>query len=87
MAVKRRFISTRLLKEGMKLDQSIVDATGRSLIEKGAYLDDFHIEYLQGKGIGGVYIQEGEPDPDELEMQIPQYTRELIEKSRVNDPV
>lgn len=87
MAVKRKFISTRLLKEGMKLDQAIVDATGRSLIEKGAYLDDFHIEYLQGKGIGGVYIQEGEPDPDELEMQIPQYTKELIEKSRVNDPV
>lgn len=87
MAVRRKFISTRLLKEGMKLDQAIVDATGRSLIEKGAYLDDFHIEYLQGKGIGGVYIQEGEPDPDELETQIPQYTRELIEKSRVNDPV
>lgn len=85
MAVKRKFISTRLLKEGMKIDQSIVDGTGRSLIEKGAFLDDFHIEYLQGKGIGGVYIQEGEPDDDELEMQIPQYTKELIEKSRVED--
>lgn len=85
MAVKRKFISTRLLKEGMKIDQAIVDGTGRSLIEKGAYLDDFHIEYLQEKGVGGVYIQEGEPDPDELEMQIPQYTRELIEKSRVED--
>lgn len=85
MAVKRKFISTRLLKEGMKIDQAIVDGTGRSLIEKGAYLDDFHIEYLQEKGVGGVYIQEGEPDPDELEMQIPQYTKELIEKSRVED--
>ncbi len=85
MAVKRKFISTRLLKEGMKIDQSIVDGTGRSLIEKGAYLDDFHIDYLQGKGIGGVYIQEGEPDDDELELQIPQYTKELIEKSRVED--
>ena len=85
MAVKRKFISTRLLKEGMKIDQSIVDSTGRSLIEKGAYLDDFHIEYLQEKGVNGVYIQEGEPDPDELEMQIPQFTREVIEKSRVED--
>ncbi len=85
MAVKRKFISTRLLKQGMKIDQSIVDGTGRSLIEKGAYLDDFHIEYLQGKGVGGVYIQEGEPDADELELQLPQYTRELIEKSRVED--
>lgn len=85
MAVKRKFISTRLLKEGMKIDQAIVDGTGRSLIEKGAYLDDFHIEYLQTKGVGGVFIQEGDPDPDELEMQIPEYTRELIEQSRVED--
>lgn len=85
MAVKRKFISTRLLKEGMKIDQSIVDSTGRSLIEKGAYLDDFHIEYLQEKGVNGVFIQEGEPDPDELEVQIPQFTREVIEMSRVED--
>ena len=54
MAVKRKFISTRLLKEGMKIDQAIVDGGGRSLIEKGAYLDDFHIEYLQEKGVGGI---------------------------------
>lgn len=85
MAVKRRFISTRLLKKGMRIDQSIVDSTGRALIEKGAFLDDFHIEYLQEKSIGGIYICEGEPDPDELELQIPQYTRELIEKNRVPD--
>ncbi len=90
MAVKRKFISTRLLKEGMKIDQAIVDATGRSLIEKGAYLDDFHIEYLQGKGVGGIYIQEGSPDSDETDAsndlaQLPQYTRELIEKNRVED--
>lgn len=85
MAVKRKFVSTRLLKEGMKIDQAIVDGTGRSLIEKGAFLDDFQIEYLQGKGVGGVYIQEGEPDEDELELQIPQYTREVIEKNRVED--
>ena len=85
MAVKRKFISTRLLKEGMKIDQAIVDGAGRSLIEKGAYLDDFHIDYLQGKGIGGVYIREGEPDADELEIHIPQYTQEVIEKSRVAD--
>lgn len=85
MAVKRRYISTRLLKEGMKIDQSILDGTGRALIERGAYLDDFHIEFLQDRGVGGVYIQEGEPDPDELEIQIPQYTRDLIEKNRVAD--
>ncbi len=87
MAVKRKFISTRLLKEGMKIDQAIIDGAGRSLIEKGAFLDDFQIEYLQNKGVGGIYIQEGEPDEDELEleMQIPQFTREVIEKNRVED--
>lgn len=85
MAVKRKFVSTRLLHEGMKIDQAIVDGTGRSLIAKGAFLDDFQIEYLKTRGIGGIYIAEGEPDPDELDIVIPQFTRELIEKSRVPD--
>ncbi|MCM1465123.1 MAG: HD-GYP domain-containing protein [Bacteroidales bacterium] len=83
--IKRRFISTRLLKNGMKIDQSIVDGTGRALIAKGAFLDDFQIEYLQEKGVGGVYIQEGELDPEELEMNISEHTKEVIEKTRVQD--
>ena len=41
--VKRRLVSTRTLKTGMKIDQAIVDTSGRALIEKGAYLDDFQI--------------------------------------------
>lgn len=83
--IKRRFVSTRLLKNGMKIDQSIIDGTGRALIAKGAFLDDFQIEYLQERGVGGVYIQEGEADPDELDLQIPQFTRDVIEKTRVED--
>lgn len=85
LAVKRKLMSTRLLHEGMKIDQSIIDGTGRALIEKGALLDDFQIEYLRTKGISCIYIAEGEVDPDELELQIPQYTRDLIEKSKVPD--
>ncbi len=72
----------------MKIDQAILDKTGRELIAKGAYLDDFQIEYLQKKSIGGIYVSEGEPDPEEihsLEAQLPAYTKELIEKSRVED--
>ncbi|MBR1876423.1 MAG: HD-GYP domain-containing protein [Lachnospiraceae bacterium] len=69
----------------MKIDQALVDTTGRTLIEKGAYLDDFQIEYLQEKGIGGIYVAEGEADPEELEMSIPQYTRDLIQKERKED--
>lgn len=85
MAVKRKLVSTRLLKEGMRIDQAIVDGTGRALIEKGAYLDDFQIAYLKTKGIASIFIAEGEVDPDELELQIPQYTRDLIEKAKVPD--
>ena len=86
MAVKRKFIPTRQLKTGMKIDQAVTDATGRALIAKGAYLDDFQIEFLMSKG-GGIFIAEGEPDPDELEagIQIPEKTREVIEKVRVED--
>ncbi|MBO4980733.1 MAG: HD-GYP domain-containing protein [Lachnospiraceae bacterium] len=71
----------------MKIDQAIVDGTGRALIAKGAFLDDFQIEYLQDKGVNGVYIQEGEADPEDLEekIQIPQYTKEVIAKNRVED--
>lgn len=85
MAVTRKLVSTRVLKEGMRIDQSIVDGTGRALIEKGAYLDDFQIEYLRTKGIASIYVAEGEVDPDELELQIPQYTRDLIAKAKVPD--
>ena len=85
MAVKRKLVSTRALESGMRIDQSIVDATGRVLINKGAYLDDFQIEYLRSKKLGSIYVSEGEPDADELELQLPAYTRELIEKSRVED--
>lgn len=82
--VKRKFISTRLLENGMRIDQAIVDGTGRALIAKGAYLDDFQIEYLQTKGVNGVYIREGEEDPEE-EIVIPLYTQEVIAKNRVED--
>lgn len=81
--VKRKFISTRLLENGMRIDQAIVDGSGRALIAKGAYLDDFQIEYLHTRGVNGVYIREGEEDPEEE--IIPLYTQEVIEKNRVED--
>ena len=86
MAVKRKFVPTRQLKSGMKIDQAVTDASGRALIAKGAYLDDFQIEFLMSKG-GGIFIAEGEPDDYENEMgiQIPEKTREIIEKVRVED--
>lgn len=85
MAVKRKLISTRILKNGMRIDQDIKDGTGRTLIEKGVLLDDFQIEYLKTRGVSAIYVAEGMPDPEEVELQIPQYTRDLIEKSKVPD--
>lgn len=84
---KRKFISTRLLHEGMVIDQSILDGQGRALIEKGAFLDDFHIEFLQTKGISGIYVTDGEIDADEeREMaNVSQYTKDVISKNRVPD--
>ncbi len=83
---KRRFVSTRTLQSGMRIDQAIVDATGRDLIRRGAFLDDFQIEYLREKGVAGIYIVEGEPDPEDLlGIHVPEYTKKVVEKARVED--
>ena len=49
--IKRRYMRTRQLKPGMKIDQSIVDHTGRSLVIKGSILDEYIIDSLLKKGI------------------------------------
>ena len=62
--VKRKFISTRAIKPGMVIDQSIIDRSGRILIARKTGLDDFLIEALQKMKITGIYIREGEEDPE-----------------------
>lgn len=88
--VKRRFVPTRLLKSGMRIDQSIVDGTGRVLIARLAYLDDYLIEGLRKLGVSGVYIREGEEDVEQsLTMAynepIAAKTLKKIEKLQVAD--
>lgn len=88
MAEKRRSVKTRQLHAGMKIDQAIVDATGRALIEKGTLLDDFQIQGLLNRGIMEIYIREGEEEgnsTDEKEIVIPQAVQNTIEKVRVED--
>lgn len=63
--VTRRFVPTRLLQCGMKIDQSIVDSTSRVLIARGALLDAYLIDALRKLGISGIYIVEGEEEIDE----------------------
>ena len=57
---RRYFVGTRVLEEGMKIDQSIIDKTGRVLIARGTLLDSYLIDGLRRLGINGVYIREGE---------------------------
>lgn len=82
--VKRRYTSTRLLDEGMMIDQAIIDRTGRILIARKTVLDRFLIESLRKMGVPGVYIREGEEDPDE-EIEVAPETLETIEKLKVAD--
>lgn len=85
--VRRYFVPTRLLQEGMKIDQSIIDGTNRVLIARGAVLDDFMINGLRKLGISGVYIREGEEEVIESSADEPvaQETLETIEKLHVED--
>lgn len=88
--VRRRFVPTRLLESGMKVDQSIIDGTGRILIARGALLDDYLIIALRRLGISGVYIREGKEEIDHsLEMAEDEKTApvvlEKIEKLKVPD--
>ncbi len=81
--IKRTFVRTRSLKEGMKTDQAIVDRMGRVLIARGAILDEYLINSLLNMGVTSLYIQEGEEDPEEE--KISPLAQSIIEKTRVND--
>ena len=90
---KRQFISTRILKEGMIIDQPITDVTGRVMIKRGVYLDAFQISYLQERGINGVYItdtlvseEEKKKPQEEKKIVIPDHTKKVIARERVEDP-
>ncbi len=83
--VKRFYVRTRSLKDGMKIDQKIVDKMGRTLIARNTVLDDFLISSLTKLGVPGIYIREGEEDPEDEEQQIAPQTLEKIEKLKVAD--
>ncbi len=86
--VRRYFVATRLLKVGMRIDQSIVDGTGRILIARGADLDEYLISSLKRLGINGVYIREGEEEPiADIEKETTPETLKKIENLTVKDRV
>lgn len=81
--IKRFFVRTRSLKNGMKIDQKIVDKMGRTLIARNTVLDDFMIDSLARLGVAGIYVREGEEDPDDKD--VAPETLEKIEKLKVAD--
>lgn len=84
--VRRRFISTRALKQDMVIDQAIIDRSGRVLIARKTVLDGFLIEALQKMNVTGIYIREGEEDPEtESNIEISPEVQMTIEKLTVAD--
>ena len=85
---RRYFVRTSSLKEGMKVDQSIIDKTRRVLIARGTVLDTYLIEALKRLGINGVYIREGEdaePVLPKEDVKVSEKARKVIEKLTVED--
>lgn len=83
--VRRKYISTRLLEPGMVIDQSFIDRSKRILIARKTTLDDFLIKELAKMGVSGVYIREGEEEPEDLSNEASPQAQEMIEKLQVED--
>lgn len=82
--IRKVFVRTRQVNPGAIIDQSIIDRTGRILIARGTTLDAYLIDALLRLGITGIYIREGEEDPEE-ETPIAPSTLQTIEKLKVPD--
>ncbi|MCM1106755.1 MAG: HD-GYP domain-containing protein [Blautia sp.] len=82
----RKYMRTRQLKPGMKLDHPVVDRLGRNLVARGAALDEYMIEAMIKMGIMSVYVQEDEPE-EEKEKEIPmcEEAKRNIEKLHTED--
>lgn len=83
--IKRKYMRTRQLKPGMKLDHPVVDRLGRNLVARGAALDDYMIESMLKLGIMSVYVQEIVDDETTEELEICPEAEKNIEKLRTDD--
>jgi len=83
--VKRKYMNTRQLKPGMRMDQSVVDRLGRILVARGSILDEYVIDSLLKLGVMNVYIQEGNSDPDDEKVVISPAAQKKIEKLHTVD--
>ena len=80
-----RPIKTEDLPSGKVVDQTILDANGNALFEKGSFLDDFQIEGLLRAGITEIYVQEDGAGGEKPEVVIRKDIQETIDKAREAD--
>ena len=80
--IHRKYMRTRQLAPGMRVDHPVVDRLGRILVARGVELDDYIIDSMVKKGIMSVYIQEiTDDDEDELSPA----AQKNIERLRTDD--
>lgn len=85
---RRYFVTTRLLEEGMVIDQSIKDGAGRVLIARGSQVNEDILKSLKRFGINGLYVrEEGSEDDWDISEIASQETIQKIEELTVKDRV
>lgn len=83
--ITRRLVRTRQLQPGMKIDQAVVDKSGRNLVQRGSILDNYVIDSLLKMGVMMVYIQSGEETAEDIEKSISPQARKQIERLHTDD--
>ncbi len=88
--IKRRYVRTEFLQEGMRIDQNLKDRMDRVLIAKGTHLNQYQIHALYQMRIPGVQIAEGEEEEEEIKPAPPAMSaiaKNNISKNRTDDPL
>lgn len=83
--ITRRLVRTRQLQPCMKIDQAVVDKSGRNLVQRGSILDNYVIDSLLKMGVMMVYIQSGEETAGDIEKSISPQARKQIERLHTDD--
>ena len=83
--IKRKFMRTRQLVPGMKIDQAIEDRMGRHLVTKGTVVDEYIIDSLIKLGVMTVYIQDGEYEEEDPDKILTPAAQKQVEKLRTSD--
>ena len=87
--ITRKYMAMRRVRAGMVIDQAIIDRAGRVLVARKSVMDDYTIEALIKMGVPGIYIREGEEDPEEGKQKTPKLSEAMqkkYEQCRVEDP-